>query len=257
MLGDIMGEGGLKALEEKLPPFIREQKPDFITANGENAAGGFGVTEDTLKRILACGIDIITSGNHIWEKREFWPLLDSEKRILRPANYPEGPGQGRAVVSKEINGNTQSFLVINLQGREYLNSIDCPFRCFDAIEKERDKKTVVLVDFHAESSREKEAFGFHADGRATVIAGTHTHVQTADEKILPNGTAYISDLGMTGVTDAVIGIEPKICIDRARNQVLYRMEEAAGGSGAQVQGIMAEIDEESGKAVSIRRLNLS
>ena len=273
MLGDVMGEGGLKALE-KLPSFIAQNQPDFIIANGENAANGFGITEETLKRMLACGIDIITSGNHVWEKREFWPVLDSEKRIIRPANYPEGPGRGWIKIFREIRGSVRVFLVINLQGRELMNSIDCPFRCFDSIEKAQSEikteniitpenipadsnaKTFTIVDFHAESTREKEAFGFYVDGRAAITAGTHTHVKTADEKIMPNGTAYISDLGMTGVNDSVIGIDPKICIDRARNQVLYRMEEAAAGSGVCVQGIMCVIDDESGKAVSIERVNI-
>jgi len=268
MLGDVMGEGGLKTLEEKLPSLLTERKPDITIANGENAAGGFGVTEDTMKRMFGAGINVITSGNHIWEKREFWPFLDSEERILRPANYPDAPGRGWIKIT--LN-NQKPILVINLQGREYMNPIDCPFRCFDRIlsETSNDKngnynneagtseKPVILVDFHAESGREKEAFGFYADGRAAVVTGTHTHVQTADEKILPKGTAYISDLGMTGVTGAVIGMDPRICIDRAKKQVLFRMEEAAAnaGSGARVQGIFCEIDDDSGIAVNIERIN--
>ncbi|MCL2478049.1 MAG: YmdB family metallophosphoesterase [Treponema sp.] len=263
MIGDVMGEAGLRVLEEKLPAFIHEQKAGFVMINGENSANGFGITEETLKRMLACGADVISSGNHVWEKREFWPLLDSREPVLRPANYPEGPdtaqktaGKGWMRIQKEIDGSQIAFLAVNLQGREFMNPIDCPFRCFDAIEKLQNEKSIVLVDFHAESSREKEAFGLYLDGRAAVVAGTHTHVQTADEKILPKGTAYISDLGMTGVKDAVIGMEPKICIDRARNQVLYRMEAAAGDGNSRIQGIIADIDQATGKAVSIKRLNL-
>lgn len=260
MLGDVMGESGLKILEEKLPAFINGQKPAFVMINGENSANGFGVTEVTMERMFACGADVISTGNHIWEKREFWPFLDSEQRILRPANYSSGPGRGFLLVKKEIDGKQLNFLAVNLQGRELMSPIDCPFRCFDEIEKGQTEKAIVIVDFHAESSREKEAFGFYLDGRASVVAGTHTHVQTSDEKILPGGTAYITDLGMTGVKDAVIGMEPKICIDRARNQVLYRMEAAASGNMPEsgkvgVQGIIAEV-EESGKAVSIERINL-
>ena len=278
MIGDVMGEPGLEVLETCMPLIIREQQPDFIMVNGENSAGGFGISGDALNRMLKAGADVVTSGNHVWEKRDFWPLLDSEKRILRPANYSEGPGRGWIRLHKEIRGRGYSFLAVNLQGREFMNPIDCPFRCFDSIEKIQNnipnipidhiypddkkdetggEKTVILVDFHAESSREKEAFAFYLDGRAAVVAGTHTHVQTADEKILPQGTAFISDLGMTGVSGAIIGMETKICIDRARNQVLYRMEAASGGTDALVQGITVEIDDESGKAVSIRRFSLS
>ena len=261
MLGDVVGESGLKILEERLPRYITGQAPDFVMVNGENSDNGFGISESALKRMLTAGVDIVSSGNHVWEKRDFWPVMDAEERIIRPANYPDGPGRGWIKVLKEIRGKTIAFLAINLQGRDLLGAIDCPFRCFDSIvngacETAANEPVVVLVDFHAESTREKEAFGFHVDGRASVMAGTHTHVQTADEKILPRGTAYISDLGMTGAADAVIGMEPRICIDRALNQVLYRMETTAGGSHTRVQGISVEIDEESGKALSIERLNL-
>ena len=257
MLGDVMGEAGLKTLEEKLPALMAEQEPGFVIVNGENSAGGFGVNENALGRILAAGADIISTGNHIWEKRDFWPFLESEERILRPANYPQGPGRGWIKVNKKTTDALKTFLVINLQGRELMNSIDCPFRCFDEIiAAAANDKPIVLVDFHAESSREKEAFGFYADGRAAVVAGTHTHVQTADEKILPKGSAYISDLGMTGVNDAVIGMEPKICIDRARNQVLYHMEAAASGGCTRIQGLIADISDDSGKAVSIQRISV-
>jgi metallophosphoesterase (TIGR00282 family) len=276
MIGDVMGDAGLEVLEKRLPPFIQEQQPDFIMVNGENSANGFGINAEALNRMLRSGADVVSSGNHVWEKRDFWPLLDSEKRVLRPGNYADAPGRGCVRIFKEIRGKKYAFLAVNLQGREFMNPIDCPFRCFDAIEKKqseapseytypteplnaneaRSEKTVVLVDFHAESFREKEAFGFYLDGRASVVAGTHTHVQTADEKILPKGTAYISDLGMCGISDAVIGMEPKICIDRARNQVLYRLEAAASGNLALIQGILSEIDDETGKALSIRRFSL-
>jgi metallophosphoesterase (TIGR00282 family) len=271
-----MGDAGLEVLEKRLPPFIQEQQPDFIMVNGENSANGFGINADALNRMLHSGADVVSSGNHVWEKRDFWPLLESEKRVLRPGNYADAPGRGCVKILKDIRGKRYAFLAINLQGREFMNPIDCPFRCFDAIEENqnevpseytdfmaplnanetRSEKTVVLVDFHAESFREKEAFGFYLDGRASVVAGTHTHVQTADEKILPKGTAYISDLGMCGITDAVIGMESKICIDRARNQVLYRMEAATSGNRTLVQGILAEIYGETGKARAIRRFSL-
>jgi metallophosphoesterase (TIGR00282 family) len=272
MIGDVVGDPGLAVLEALLPGLIREYAADFVSVNGENAAEGFGLTEAALTRILAAGADAVTSGNHIWEKREFWPTLDNETRILRPANYPAGtPGRGWTRVEKA----GASWLMVNLQGRELMTPIDCPFKGFDEILRGQTDQAhrsppateaggldltpplIVLVDFHAESTREKEALGFYLDGRAAAVAGTHTHVQTADERILPGGTAYITDLGMTGVTGSIIGMDPKICLDRARTQVLYRMECAKpepGGRGAAVQGIIVEIDGETGRAVSIRRI---
>jgi metallophosphoesterase (TIGR00282 family) len=264
MIGDVIGEPGLLAIENRLPALIKEQKADFVMVNGENSAGGFGMTEGDLRRILAAGADVVSSGNHVWEKREFWPVLDSEERVLRPANYPQGSsGRGWVRIQKtHPSCGPVDWLAVNLQGREYMTPIDCPFRAFDAIassEARPDGATplIVVVDFHAESAREKEALAFYLDGRVGVTAGTHTHVQTADERILPGGTAYITDLGMTGVTDSVIGMDRKICLDRARNQVLYRMEVAAPGEGGKtaIQGIIAELDGGTGKAVSIRRIN--
>jgi calcineurin-like phosphoesterase len=282
MIGDVVGDPGLEVLEARLPGLIRERGADFVVVNGENAAGGFGLTEAVLKRLLAAGADMVTSGNHVWEKRDFWPVLDTESRVLRPANYPaETPGRGWARLEKAgAGGKAVSWLVVNLQGREYMTPIDCPFRCFDSLQNtggpsadtthslynpqgdlpEPLKKTgdLVLVDFHAESAREKEALAYYLDGRASLVAGTHTHVQTADERILPKGTGYITDLGMTGVTESVIGMDQQICLNRARNQVLYRMECARGeGREAVVQGIMAEIDGETGKALSIERISCS
>jgi metallophosphoesterase (TIGR00282 family) len=257
MIGDVVGEPGLKALENKLPDIIKDNGVDFTVVNGENSADGFGMTEADLKRIIAAGADVVTSGNHIWEKREFWPVLETDGRVLRPANYPAGCA-GRGWLHIEKAG--LNWVVINLQGRELMTPIDCPFRGFDNIVKDIDNIVpLIIVDFHAESSREKEALGHYLDGRAALVAGTHTHVQTADERILPKETAYITDLGMTGVTDSVIGMDAEICLDRTRKQVLYRMEPAPdrhvnGKSIAEVQGVIAEINAETGKALSIRRI---
>ena len=276
MIGDVVGNHGIETLEAKLPELIKEHQIDFVTVNGENAAEGFGMTENDFKRIIAAGADVITSGNHIWEKREFWDVLETENKILRPANYPAGTvtnpdisGTGSACIEKK----GISWIVINLQGRELMNAIDCPFKCFDQLISMYTGKAasihplftesgnsfpcalpIVLVDFHAESSREKESLAYYADGRATVIVGTHTHIQTADERILPKGSAYITDLGMTGNIDSVIGMDPKICIERARKQVLYHMEIAPSDKSGKMQGIIAEIDTESGKALSIKRI---
>ena len=269
MIGDVVGEPGIEVLEKRLPSIIKEHAVDFVTVNGENAADGFGLTDAALKRIIDAGADVVTSGNHVWEKRDFWPALDSEERVLRPANYPpDAPGQGQVRIEKA----GISWIVMNLQGRELMSPIDCPFRCFDAIlnlymgpathshplaDLAIDAfgfLPIILVDFHAESTREKEALGLYLDGRASVVAGTHTHVQTADERILPKGTAYITDLGMTGVTNSVIGMDSAICLDRMRKQVLYRMEPAPNSADAVTQGVIVEIDGGTGMAVSIWRI---
>jgi len=273
MIGDVVGDPGLDVLERRLPELIKENSADFTVVNGENAAGGFGLTPELLERILKAGADVVTSGNHIWEKREFWPVMDTEKRILRPMNYPQTTiakqktaGRGWIQLEKPSTKGTINWLVVNLQGRELMTPLDCPFRTFDTLEtilKEQNPEgnpispPIILVDFHAESSREKESLAYYLDGRVSVVAGTHTHVQTTDERVLPKGTAYITDMGMTGVTDSIIGMDPKICLDRARNQVLYRMEVAAPQSEGKtaVQGIIAEIDAETRKAVSIKRIN--
>jgi metallophosphoesterase (TIGR00282 family) len=278
MIGDVVGDPGLEVLEQGLPGLIREHQADFVVVNGENTADGFGISQESLKRILDAGADVVTSGNHVWEKREFWPTLDENDRVLRPENYPgKAPGRGWTLIRKA----GVPWLVINLQGRELMTPIDCPFRAFDAViesqwdrpaewhsllnEKgeipDRLKKTdiIVLVDFHAESTKEKESLAFYLDGRASVVAGTHTHVQTADERVLPGGTGYITDLGMTGVSGGIIGMDPRICLDRVRTQVLYRMvcAQASPDQVPGIQGVLAEIDRQTGKAVSLRRLRTS
>jgi metallophosphoesterase (TIGR00282 family) len=254
MIGDVVGEPGLLALEKQLPGLIRDRAVDFTVVNGENAADGFGMTQETLQRILQAGADVVTSGNHVWEKRDFWPFLDGEERVLRPGNYPgKNAGHGWITIRKA----DVSWLVINLQGREYMTALDCPFRAFDDIVQTPGEPPIVLVDFHAESTREKEALAYYLDGRASMVAGTHTHVQTADERVLPKGTAYITDLGMTGVQDSIIGMDKKICLDRARTQILYRMEVAKAapdGSDCGIRGIIAEIDPQTGQAVSVERI---
>jgi len=257
MIGDVVGQAGLETIEAQLPELIKKHQIDFVTVNGENACEGFGMTEKEFRRIISAGADVVTSGNHVWEIRDFWAILETEKSMLRPANYPSGSlniGTGLASLKK----NGINWIVINLQGRELMNPIDCPFQCFDQLRKKITEDfsdtPIILIDFHAESSREKEAFGYYTDGRASIIAGTHTHVQTADQRILPLGTAYITDLGMTGNIDSVIGMDPVICIERARKQVMYQMETTPANNQGRLQGIIAEIDAETGKAVGIRRV---
>ncbi|MDR2149673.1 MAG: TIGR00282 family metallophosphoesterase [Spirochaetaceae bacterium] len=263
MIGDVVGEPGLSVLEAELPALIQKMSADFVVVNGENAAEGFGLTMTAFERIRAAGADVVTSGNHIWEKREFWSVLDTEQTILRPANYPPGtPGHGFIILEK----NGMRWFIINLQGRELMTPIDCPFKSFDSIfsafaDREHEPSTpdgqiapdcIVAVDFHAETSREKEALGFYLDGRASVVVGTHTHVQTTDEKILPKGTAYLSDLGMTGVTDSIIGMNTDICIQRERTQIAYRMECATGP--ATINGLTVEINRKTKKIMSLQCL---
>jgi metallophosphoesterase (TIGR00282 family) len=275
LIGDVVGEPGLLALEQQLPALIAEYGADFTVVNGENAADGFGVTGQDLNRIFAAGADMISSGNHVWEKRDFWPVMNSENRMLRPANYPAGsPGRGWAVIPKAA----VSWMVLNLQGRELMTPLDCPFKTADTILSNQDDPVtdmhpllgadgslfeelqntgvIILVDFHAESTKEKEALGFYLDGRVSLVAGTHTHIQTADEKILPKGTAYITDLGMTGISGGVIGMDTQICLDRARTQVLYRMACAKPEpeQPPKVQGVIAEFDQDTGRTISIRRI---
>jgi len=276
MIGDVVGHTGLETLEAYLPALIQEHNISFVTVNGENAAEGYGMTENDYNRIIAAGADVVTSGNHVWEKRDFWPVLETERNILRPANYPSGSATSQNVSGVgfvSMNKKGLSWIVINLQGREMMTPIDCPFQSFDRLiriltgratdihpllsdaSSFPDAFPIILIDLHAESSREKEAFAYYADGRASLIAGTHTHVQTADERILPKGSAYITDLGMTGNTDSVIGMNPKICLDRSRKMVMYHMEIASEKKLGKVQGVIAEIDADTGNAVSIQRIS--
>ncbi|HCM28850.1 MAG: metallophosphoesterase [Treponema sp. GWB1_62_6] len=247
MIGDVVGDAGLAALEAELGTLARELGADLTVVNGENAAGGFGLTAETLARILAAGADIVTTGNHVWEKREVWPVLDAEARVVRPANYPAGAaGRGSATLEKA----GILWGVLNIQGREDMSPIDCPFRVGEELARAlAESGAVVLVDFHAESTQEKEAMAFHLDGVVSALVGTHTHVQTADARVLPKGTAYMTDLGMSGVRDGIIGMDAAICMERGRSQVPRRMECAEGP--ASIRGALIVIDTETRKAESI------
>lgn len=248
MIGDVVGEPGLYALETILPSLKERYSADFVVVNGENAADGFGIVADNLQRILAAGVDFVSSGNHVWEKRDFWPVLQEHPCIARPANYaPGAPGKGLLKTLK----NGKQWVLLNLQGREDMSPIDCPFRCADEVLSENSlgKDTIILVDFHAESGREKEALGLYLDGRVSAVVGTHTHVQTADARVLPNGTVYISDLGMTGPAEGVIGMDAAICVQRCQNNVLTRMQCAQGD--VVVEGVHIALDADSGNALQV------
>jgi len=252
-LGDIFGKPGRKLIQEKLRGLVHEYRIDFCIANIENAAGGFGITQPIAEELLKCGIDLLTSGNHIWDKRAITPYLSEQPRLLRPHNYPKGvPGSGIYI------GDTSCGVrvgVLNLQGRVFMASIDCPFNTgLAAVESMRKQTPIIIVDFHAEATSEKQAMGWFLDGQVSAVLGTHTHVQTADERILPRGTAFITDLGMTGPHDSVIGSVQDLALDRFLRQIPVRLEPASGN--LRVCGAVIEIDEASGRALSIERINL-
>jgi len=255
--GDIFGSVGMRCIAALLPSFIASEEIDFTVINAENATSGIGVSEEDARSVISSGADVITGGNHTFEKREFWDALSSMNEMLRPANYPVDanlPGRGAALFEK----HGIKFGVINLQGREDMMPIDCPFHFADAQiaawAKEADPP-LVFVDFHAESNQEKEAMGLYLAGRTVSVTGTHTHVQTADERILPGGTAYMTDLGMTGALRSVIGMDPALAIKRNITQVLYRME-PNDAKGA-LRGLIIDIDIISRTAVALRRVELS
>ncbi|MEG3070630.1 MAG: TIGR00282 family metallophosphoesterase [Candidatus Syntrophopropionicum ammoniitolerans] len=224
---------------------------DFVIANGENAAGGKGITEDTGQELFINGVNVLTMGNHVWNKREAFEYLGRETRIVRPANYPPGtPGMGWAFY--DVAGNIK-ICVINLMGRIFLEPLDCPFRRVDEIIKKiKEQARIIIVDFHAEATSEKVAMGWYLSGRVTAVVGTHTHVQTADEKILPGGTAYITDLGMTGPMESVIGVKKDVVIDKFVNRIPRYFEVAKGPY--QFNAALIDVDEETGEAISIRRI---
>jgi metallophosphoesterase (TIGR00282 family) len=246
-----VGQPGCRAVFITLQSLLRELKADFVIANGENAADGLGLTPELADGLFKSGVDVITSGNHIWQKREILPLLDSDFRLLRPENYPVGvPGHGSCVVSRK----GVEVAVLSLQGRLHMYSIRCPFAVgSELVRRLRNQTRVIVVDFHAEAPEEKEALGLYLDGSVSAVIGTHTHVQTADERILPHGTAYITDAGMTGPKNGVIGMKPDISLSRALTQIPYKME--VEDSEAVVNGIVVDIDTSSGRSLSIRRVS--
>ncbi len=227
-VGDVFGSPGRAFLKEQLPGLIERYDTDIVVANGENAAGGNGLTLEVSKELYAAGVDVITSGNHIWDKKEIYPVMDSDRRILRPFNYPPGaPGRGSEVFQAR---NGQQVGIINLCGRVFSpQNLDCPFRAIDLeIARLRQFTPVIVVDFHAEATSEKVAMGWYVDGRVSAVFGTHTHVQTADETILPKGTAYITDVGMTGSLEGVIGVKREIILKHFLTQLPVRHQPAKG-----------------------------
>lgn len=249
-IGDICGRTGRRALKAALPGLKQRLGVDFCTGNVENAAGIFGITEKVIEEIASSGVDVMTGGNHIWDKREAIALLDSRNDVLRPANYPSDvPGKGLFIGAV----GHSSIAVLSLQGRTFMPAIDCPFRSADAVlAKLPVEARIVIVDFHAEATSEKQAMGRYLDGRVSVVFGTHTHVQTSDERILPGGTAFITDAGMVGAEDSIIGVKKEQVIERFLKRTPVRFEVATGAST--IEALLAEVDEESGRAIAVLRI---
>ncbi len=250
-VGDIVGRPGRAAVQSRLPDLVQRYEIDFTIANAENAAGGLGITPSVAEELLATPVDVLTTGNHVWRHREFVEFAAREPRVLRPANFPAGtPGRGAGVFATSKAGPVG---VIDVVGRVFMDPLDCPFRAADReIEALRGKTNLIVVDIHAEASSEKIALGRYLDGRVGAAIGTHTHVQTADEALLPNGAAYITDAGMTGPRDSVIGMKQKPVIDRFLTGMPTRFEVATGP--AILSGVVVALDIESGRARSIERV---
>jgi len=247
-IGDIVGSPGRKAAKEMISDLRKEMPFDYCVANGENAAGGTGITSVVAQELYKYGIDALTMGNHTWSKREITNFIDSDSKIVRPANYPkELPGKGSTIIDGKLG-------VINLLGRVYMDYVDCPFRALDReLEYLKTKVKVVLVDIHAEATSEKCAIAWHSDGRVSCVLGTHTHVQTSDERILPCGTSFISDVGMTGPQEGILGVDRDIVLEKFITGMPVRFELAKGT--VQFNAVHMEIDDKTGKTLNIRRLS--
>lgn len=250
-IGDIVGRTGRRAVRELLPRLVDEHGIDLTIANCENAAGGIGITPRLGRELLELGIDVLTSGNHVWDKRDAFEFLTDCERVLRPANYPPGAAGRGSGVFRSRGGVDVG--VVNLQGRVFMQEIDCPFRTGSEILREmREQTPVLIVDMHAEATSEKSALGWYLSGQASAVLGTHTHVQTADERVLDGHTAYITDVGMTGPADSVIGIRKDLSIARFVTQLPQRFEAASGS--ALLNAVVLDIDEASGVASGIERV---
>jgi metallophosphoesterase (TIGR00282 family) len=248
MIGDVVGRPGRRAVRQFLPGLRRDYSLDLVIANGENTAGGIGITPDTAKELCDCGVDVITTGNHVWAKKEIIPHLDGELPILRPLNFPPtAPGRGFLKI--------KGVLVVNLIGRVFIGQYDCPFRAIDCLLSESQiGPKVIIVDFHAEATSEKVAMGRYLDGRVSAMLGTHTHVATADPCILPKGTAYVTDVGMVGPTDSVIGVDTESAIRSFLTGMPHRFFVSEGA--VTFDSVIVEVDEATGRATSIKGVHL-
>lgn len=250
-LGDIVGAPGRNLIEENLSKLKEKYKPHIVIANGENAAGGRGINEKILKQFFSWGIHVVTMGNHTWDQKEVFDFIDNYKNLVRPANFPKGtPGVGYNV----ITFNEYKLAVINIQGRTFLPPLDCPFMTVSNIIDNLKKETPnIIIDFHAEATSEKQAMGWYLDGKVSAVVGTHTHVQTGDERILPKGTAYITDIGMVGPYDGILGMNREGVIEKFLTSLPQRFEVDKSGRW-QINGVVIDINEKTGKAEHIERM---
>jgi metallophosphoesterase (TIGR00282 family) len=251
-IGDIVGSPGREAVKVILPKLKEEYKLDFIVANGENAAGGSGLTPKICMELFDYGIDVLTSGDHIWRKKEIFEIIDKDPRILRPLNFPAlSPGRGSGIY--DLKDGKTKIAVINLLGRVFMEPLDCPFQTVEReLEKISQQSKIIIVDIHAEATSEKKALGWFLDGQVSSVLGTHTHTQTADERILPKGTAYITDVGMCGAFDSVIGRRIEDVLKRFITGIPQRFEVA--NENINLEAVLIEIDKDTGKAISIQRI---
>ena len=252
-IGDIVGKPGRRAVRELLPGIVKDHDVDFVIANCENAASGFGVTKEIVEELLHDEIHVLTSGNHIWDKKDILDFIDDYENLLRPANYPDvNPGRG-TVIKPAVSG--EMVAVINLEGRVFMRALDCPFKkAKEEVGKVKGRARIVVVDMHAEATSEKKALGWFLDGEVTAVLGTHTHVQTADEEVMPGGTAYITDVGMTGPFDSVIGIKTDTILERFLSQVPNRFDVAK--KDIRLQGVVIDADEKTGRSRAITRISV-
>lgn len=252
-IGDIIGKPGRIAVRELLPKLAGLHMPDIVIANGENAAGGFGITPEIAEELKSLQVDVITSGNHIWDKKEIHDYISASSTLIRPANYPPlSPGSGTTVFECASGVKVG---VVNLCGRVFMEALDCPFRVGkEAVERLREKTPVIVIDIHAETTSEKAAIGWHFDGSVSAVIGTHTHVQTSDERILTNGTAFITDAGMTGPMDSVIGMRKDIIVQRFTTQMPVKFDVAT--KDIELQGVLVTVNAADGKAVKIERIKM-
>jgi 2',3'-cyclic-nucleotide 2'-phosphodiesterase len=256
-IGDVNGKPGRRTLAALLPKLIKDRQIDFVIANGENSAGGFGITIKTFEELLSFGVDAITLGNHIWDKKDVLPILESDNRLIRPENFPEGTvGHGHSIFTIEKAGKKINIGVINLIGRVFMLAVDCPFRAADrAINAIKDNAPVIFVDIHAEATSEKQAMGYYLAGRVSGVFGTHTHVQTADDRILEPGTAFITDAGMTGPFDSVIGVKKEIILRRFLTAMPEKFE--ISETDLRLNAVLTTVDEITGKSSQIERINIA
>jgi len=253
-IGDIVGKGGRTAVKALLPNLVDKYKIELVIANGENIAGGFGLTEPLVADLFRMGVHVITTGNHVWDKKEFIHYISKDNRVIRPLNYPPGvPGYGSILFTLQ---NGLRAAVINVSGRVFMTGMDCPFRAAKAeIDNLSSEANIIIIDFHAEATSEKIAFSYFVDGKVSAVIGTHTHVQTADEKVLPNGTAYITDVGMTGPSHSVIGMDINQIIQRFLTSMPAKFETAQGDQV--LSAVVVEINGDTGRATGIQRLQLT